>query len=193
MSFSNKKKDSAHNTSFRSSLLRIPCTFNSKNQAEVKIIHEFDKNYILSINSKLLRSFRLWLVDNDLRNQQERLKRFNKSSSKSKKDDTIKTCVWIEMLLQTPIPHHRKYCLFKIIVPYLVNIRKLSNDECFDIVNKWLEKCNSISKISFDIDTEIKTRLKAVKDYKPISIPKLRKENAELFNLFEDKINDISL
>ena len=52
--FSNKKKDLGHNPSFGSSLLRIPYTFNSKNRQEVKIIQEFDKDNIKSMNIELL-------------------------------------------------------------------------------------------------------------------------------------------
>jgi hypothetical protein len=56
MTFNNKNKDSAHNPSLKSSLLRVPYyAFNSKNQVEVKIIQEYDKENILPINSELLR------------------------------------------------------------------------------------------------------------------------------------------
>jgi hypothetical protein len=74
MTFSNKKKDSAHNPYFSSSLLRMPYTFNSKNMEEVKIIQEIDKENMPQINSELLRGFRLWLVDNDIQEKQEKLK-----------------------------------------------------------------------------------------------------------------------
>jgi hypothetical protein len=74
MTFSNKKKDSAHNPYFSSSLLRMPYTFNSKNMEEVKIIQEIDKENMPQINSELLRGFRLWVVDNDIGEKQEKLK-----------------------------------------------------------------------------------------------------------------------
>ena len=47
--FTNNKKDSQHNPSFKSCLLRIPGTINSKNGSEVKIIQRFDENNIPSI------------------------------------------------------------------------------------------------------------------------------------------------
>jgi hypothetical protein len=155
--FSNKKKDLAHNTSFRSSLLRMPYTFNSKNQTEVKIIQEFDKNNMPTINAELLRCFRLWLVDNDIREKQQKLKneRYNKRLSNSK-EDTKKNYVWIEKLLQTPIPCFRRYCLYRIVVPYLVNIKELEHNEYFNILKKWLEKCDRLSRITFDMEFEIK-------------------------------------
>lgn len=181
MTLSNNKKDSAHNPTFKSSLLRIPNTFNSKNQAEVKIIQEFDNNNVLPIDIELLRSFRLWLADNDIRDRQEKYQKNNESSFKE--NITTKFYFWIEKLLQTPIPRFRRYCLYKIIVPYLVNIKKLDSDKCIDILNNWLDKCNNLFKLHFDIKSEISIRLKTVKHYKPISKHKLRKENPELFSL----------
>jgi hypothetical protein len=45
-----------------------------------------------------------------------------------------------------------------------------------------VKKSNNL-KISFDMETEINAILNAVKDYKPISIENLKKENQELYNL----------
>ncbi len=192
MIFSLKKKDSGHNPSFKSSLLRIPYTFNSKNltindendqiSSEIKIIQEFDKDNIQSINIKLIRDFRLWLADIDLK--RKKTSRFqNKSCETISKSEIVARYFWIERLLQTPLPCFRRYCLYRILVPYLVNIRKLNNEECFDVLKKWLEKCNNLSIISFNIDSEIKTRLNGVKDYEPLSKYKLRNENAELYDI----------
>ena len=114
IAFSNKKKDHAHIPTFKSSLLRIPYTFNSKNQQQVKIIQEFDKENIPSIDPEFLRGFRLWLVDNDIRNKQEIIKNHNKNSLKSNRHNkAMRNYFWIEKLLQTPIP-----CF--IIIAYIV-------------------------------------------------------------------------
>ena len=182
--FSNKKKDLGHNPSFKSSLLRIPYTFNSKNQSKVTIIKEFDRNNISILNSELLRGFRLWLVDNDIREKRQKLKdeRYNKRLS-GPKEYEISNYIWIEKLLQTPIPFFRRYCLYKILVPYLINVRKLSYDKSFTILNEWLKKCNSLSEVTFNIESELKTRLKGVKDYKAISLQKLKNENEDLYGL----------
>ncbi|MDN5848003.1 MAG: DNA primase noncatalytic subunit PriX, partial [Candidatus Nitrosocosmicus sp.] len=197
LTFSNKKRDSGHNPSFKSSLLRIPYTFNSKNllihnendreKAEVKIVQKFDKENVKPINIKLLRDYRLWLADNDLRDKQKQLRilRCRNGVMIPKKGETVKTYFWIEKLLQTPIPCFRRYCLYRILVPYLVNIRKLNNEECIDILNIWLEKCNNLSIIPFNIESEIKTRLNGVKDYEPLSLYKLRTENANLYHLIK--------
>ena len=192
LTFSNKKKDSGHNPSFKSSLLRIPYTFNSKNlnmnnkndriSSEIKIIQEFDKDNIQSISIKLIKDFRLWLAGIDLK--RKKISRFqNKSCEIISKSTIVKRYFWIERLLQTPLPCFRRYCLYHILVPYLVNIRQLNSEICYDVLKIWLEKCNMLSKISFNIESEIKTRLIAVKDYEPLSLNKLRTENAVLYNL----------
>jgi hypothetical protein len=175
------KKDSAHNPTFKSSLLRIPNTFNSKNQAEVKIIQEFDNNNVSSINIDLLRSFRLWLADNEIKDRQEKFRKENESSFKD--NNTTKSYFWIEKLLETPIPRFRRYCLYCIVVPYLINVKKLNAKECFNILIDWLEKCNNLSVLSFDMGSEINVRLNSVRSYKPISIKKLKNENIELYDL----------
>ena len=195
LTFSNKKKDSGHNPSFKSSLLRIPYTFNSKNlitnnendreKAEVKIVKKFDNDNVKPINIRLLRDYRLWLADDDLlrkkKKQDSRLQ--NRSCNIIDKNESAKKYFWIERLLQTPVPCFRRYCLYRILVPYLVNIRKLNSEKCYDFLNTWLEKCNMLSKISFNTESEIRTRLIAVKDYEPLSLYKLRTENADLYYL----------
>jgi hypothetical protein len=60
---------------------------------------------------------------------------------------------WIATLLQIPIPDFKKYCISHIVLPYLVNVRKLSDNEAFAIMKEWLDKCNSFSnnKLSFNL------------------------------------------
>jgi hypothetical protein len=195
VTFSMRKNDSGHNPSFKSSLLRIPYTFNSKKlstnnendreKGEVKIVQKFDDDNVKSINTKLLRDYRLWLADNDLLRKKKKMnsRRQNKSCNIIDKSNLAKKYYWIEKLLQTPLPCFRRYCLYHILVPYLVNIRKLNSEKCYEVLKIWLEKCNALSKISFDVESEIRTRLIAVKDYEPLSLYKLRTENADLYNL----------
>ncbi len=194
LTFSMKKKDSGHNPSFKSSLLRIPYTFNSKNlltnnendreKAEVKIVQKFDNDNVKPINIKLLRDYRLWLADNDLLRKKKKNSRLqNKSCNIIDKNELAKKYFWIERLLQTPLPCFRRYCLYRILVPYLVNVRKLNDEECFDVLKTWLEKCNNLSIIPFNIESEIKTRLNGVKDYEPLSLYKLRNENTDLYDV----------
>ena len=38
---------------------------------------------------------------------------------------------WIEKLLQIPIANHRKYAIWRILIPYLFNIKNLSDNRCY--------------------------------------------------------------
>ncbi len=188
--FSNNKSDPKHNPSFQSLLLRIPFTFNSKcirqdNDSEVKIIQRFDSTKIPQINIPLLRGFRIYLADEDLENKMDGIKRQNKiTSQQSVREATIETTYqWIETLLETPLKDNRKYCLWKILIPYLVNIKEFTNDKAIAILMEWLNMCNDLKKLNFEPSQRIKENMKYVKNYLPIRKTKLKEENPETYNL----------
>lgn len=133
----------------------------------------------------MLRDYRLWLADNDLLRKKKNSRFQNKSCNTIDKNELVKKYFWIERLLQTPLPYFRRYCLYRILVPYLVNVRKLNDEECFHVLKKWLEKCNNLSIIPFNIKSEIKTRLNGVKDYEPLSLYKLKNKNSDLYHLIK--------
>ena len=62
----------------------------------------------------------------------------------------------------------------------LINIRKLKDEKSIKILTTWLEKCNKLRKLDFNPDREIKTKLRYVKDYNPISIKILKNDNQKL-------------
>ena len=62
---------------------------------------------------------------------------------------------WIEKLLQTPIEDRRKYTLWKILCPYLVNVKKLEYANSYKILKTWLEQCNNLRNLDFNPDTQI--------------------------------------
>jgi hypothetical protein len=45
-----------------------------------------------------------------------------------------KTIAWIDKLLDTPLDNFRKYCIWRILVPYFINVRGLSRLETFDAI-----------------------------------------------------------
>jgi hypothetical protein len=57
---------------------------------------------------------------------------------------------WVERLLQTPLPEHRKYCIWRILAPYFINVKHLSFDDSYDKIYQWLDKCNQLKKLDFD-------------------------------------------
>jgi non-catalytic primase subunit PriX-like protein len=94
------------------------------------------------------------------------LQRFYQGRNKIKKN----FIPWIERLLKTPMPDHRKYCIWRILAPYLSNVKHLSFEESFDRINRWLDKCNKLEALDFDADTKINDCLNGVinKGYLPV-------------------------
>ena len=54
---------------------------------------------------------------------------------------------WIEILLQTPIDDYRKNAIWRILAPYLINIKNLTYEESYNIIKEWLNKCNSMKPL----------------------------------------------
>jgi hypothetical protein len=193
--FTNKKNDSHHNSTFKSCLLRIPGTINSKNNSEVKIIQKFDVTKITSINNKILREFRLYLVDIDIRKKRITNEETNKKKTNSSIYSHYQSAIqykWIEKLLVTPIEDGRKYTLWRILCPYLINIKKLGYEQSFELLKIWLNKCNSLRNLDFDTDTKIKNNLGNVKHYNPLSVETLKVNNRNLYLLLREKVMDLT-
>lgn len=172
--------------SFGNCLLRIPGSFNSKtllknsnvrnSLTQVRIIQKWNG---CSPNIRLLLgNFHAYLVD-------QRLKQIRsygeiKLRCTSKRRNAI---FWIEMLLRQPLTDHRKYCIWRILAPYLINVRKQSEKESYSIISNWLEKCNHIEGLSFYPRSRIQYNIQSAKKmgYYPISLRDLKIENKNLY------------
>lgn len=89
---------------------------------------------------------------------------------------------------ETPIEEWRKYTLWRILCPYLVKNKKLEYEEAFNILKTWLEKCNKLRELDFNSDAEIKTKLRYIKYYNPISLTKLNDGNKNLYLLLKQTL-----
>ena len=148
--FTDKKGDPQHRPSIKSCLIRIPGTINSKCNQEVKIVQRWDGtrppiNYIL-------RDFRTWLVTEKINDKREEIKisNFRNSNRNSYRYGGANTIPWIEKLLQTPIADYRKYALWRILMSYLFNVRKLSETEVIEVTQTWLNKCDLLRSLDFN-------------------------------------------
>ena len=95
------------------------------------------------------------------------------------------TISWIEKLLQTPLNDYRKFVVWRILSPNLINIRKCSVDEAFSILKNWLYKCSKLRSLDFNPNYMIKYNINsAKKGYLPISLENLKIENTYLYNVF---------
>ena len=186
---SNNKADKANNPSFRSCLLRIPNSFNAKclakgeslENSKVKIIQEWNRDRP-SIKFLLL-EFRRYLITQKIKELNKKREIEKRSGYKSNKGNN--TIFWIEKLLNTPISDFRKNATNLILAPYLVNIKKLSYQQSFDILTDWLQKCNSFKKLDFNPDYLVKYALTTAieKRIPPMKLVTLKDRNLELYNI----------
>jgi hypothetical protein len=188
---SNNKADKQNNPSFKSCLLRIPGSINSKYNKPVKIIKKWNRIRD-PITRDFLEEFRTYLIQKKIDQNIRRQKIFNERI-KNIKDDTNKYYTWIEHLLQTPIEDFRKLVIDLILSPYLINVRKLSYQESHIIIRNWLDKCNEFKKLDNDRNFEhrINYALKnsTNKQIRPMSQYKIKGDSkySQLYTLLRKK------
>lgn len=141
----------------------------------------------------MLRPFRRYLIqdkiDNSVREQQSAANHYNREGlvqttpTKTKVDSNPGVIGWIEDLLQTPICDQRKYCIWRILAPYLVNIKRLSNDLACRIIVQWLEECSKLQRISFYSKSRVRDDVRRAKQggYYPIGYNNLKTENPQIY------------
>ena len=85
----------------------------------------------------------------------------------------------------TPLEDHRKFTVWRILVPYLINIRKYSADEAYDTIRNWLNKSSQLKRLQFSPNYTIKYNINSAErnGYLPISLEKLKAENPYLYNV----------
>ena len=181
--FTEKKSDSQHRPSVKSCLIRIPGTLNSKYNQEVEIVQIW--NGVRSPIQYVLRDFRTWLVSEKINDKLVEKRSWKYKSSKSTHHNWTSIIPWLEKLLQTPIEDHRKYSLWRIIFPYLFNIKKMQDSEVISIVQMWLDNCAKLRPLDFNPNYLIRQNIRNSNKnrYLPISFEKLRTENNELYDI----------
>jgi hypothetical protein len=111
----------------------------------------------------------------------KRKQKQNKSSLDHNYNNQI---YWIEKLLSTPLADHRKYCIWRILTPYLLNIRKQSEQEIYDNIIKWCRDCGKLRRTDFNVTQRIREGIAgAGAGYLPIALDTLRDENPGLYDL----------
>ena len=176
--FSNGKHDPHHRPSVNSCLLRVPGTYNSKNGERVKIVQQWDRHR--SSIQEMFTDFRVGLIEEELA-QINAARKISSRNISGRSSDKIN---WIERLLQTPIADHRKYCLWRIMAPYFVNVRRLSDDESDYIVRSWLINCSKLRRLEGRPSYSLRYNLNNARKigYYPISFDNLKKENPGLYD-----------
>jgi hypothetical protein len=181
--FTDNKSDSQHRPSVKSCLIRIPGTINSKYNQEVGIVQRWDG--LRPPIQYLLRDYRTWLVSEKINDKLKAKRSWSYKSSKSTLHNQTSIIPWIEKLLQSPIEDHRKYSLWRIVFPYLFNIKKMSDSEVISIARIWLDNCAKLRPLDFNPNYLIiqNVRNSNKNRYLPISFEKLRTENNGLSSI----------
>jgi hypothetical protein len=120
---SDYKSDPSHNPSFKSCMIRIPGSYNSKciqrgntSNSEVRILETWN-GIRPSIKGSLLYDFYLWLANEKIKEieRQEKTSKYQSNTTR-----TSNSIHWIERLLQTPIEDYRKNAINLILAHKLV-------------------------------------------------------------------------
>ena len=87
--------------------------------------------------------------------------------------------------MQTAIPNGRKYCIWRILVPYLVNRRHLSVEQSHNMVKEWLNRCAQLASLNFNSSYRIDYALRHVGKHVPVHCYTLGKEYDTLYELLD--------
>jgi carboxypeptidase C (cathepsin A) len=97
---------------------------------------------------------------------------------------------WIDKkILANPFPDYRKIIVDLILAPYLINIKKLSYQESYQIIREWLDKCNSLQKLDnysnfVNYMTQFALKTAASKGIRPMSLYKIKTDIRYSNNLY---------
>jgi hypothetical protein len=181
---SNNKADKNNNPSFKSCLLRVPGSINSKYNTEVKIVQKWN-GIRPSIPREFMKDFRTYLIQKKIEEQNYRQKmlKLRKYHNNNYSHNSTYYYKWIESkILANPFSDCRKIIVDLILAPYLINIKKIYYDESYLIIKEWLDKCNSIKKldnyqnfVNYRIHSALKTTAK--KGIGPMSLYKIKTDS----------------
>jgi hypothetical protein len=189
---SNGKADKQNNPSFRSCLLRIPGSINSKYDRQVKIIQKWN-GVRVPIPREFIEEFRTYLIQKKIDEQNQRQKillRLKRQNNNNKNTINRNYYEWIDKtILANPFPDYRKIIINLILAPYLVVIKKLSYEDSSQIINIWLQKCDLLRKLDFNITDLVNSALATAykKQIPPMRISTLKKNYNDLYLLIIQK------
>jgi hypothetical protein len=63
-------------------------------------------------------------------------------------------------ILEHPLSDHRKYIIWRILSPYLLNIKNCPKRKAYSVIKDWLDKCDKIKKLNFNPKIKIREGLK---------------------------------
>ena len=192
---SNNKADKQNNPSFRSCLLRIPGSINSKYGNKVSIVKKWNR-LRSPITRDFIEEFRTYLIQKKIDENEQRqkmmqqLKLKERQQNRNNNNNKKNYYEWIDKkILTNPFEDYRKITVNLILAPYLIVIKKLSFEESFQIINEWLKKCALKRELDFNSKSLINTALTTAskKQIPPMRITTLKTNYKDLYFLLEQK------
>ncbi len=201
------RADSNHNPSLGSCLVRIPGSFNSKYKDKDGNLLPKSKVCIARLGdgnrpsiTRLLEGFWGYLIqerNNEqmirLYNEQRRIRRGIRFPDTLQRPQYLQNEMdWVKRLLDTPLHDYRECCTRFIVVPYLMNVKNLSDSEILDKTMAWLKKCEMVCRLNFG-ESEVKYKIKYIRkmryDGKVVrpSLTKLQSRNPELYMILRNQ------
>jgi hypothetical protein len=134
---------------------------------------------ILPAMNLLMGSFLAYLKETE--RQKMKQLQYNVTKNGNVTSATATTIAWIEKLLQVPLPDRRKYCMWKILAPYLIN-------QSFAIMANWLQECNKLHRLDFNANLKIKDNLNSAlkTGYFPTGLYKLNSADPQFCNFLQE-------
>lgn len=194
---SNYKSDPSHNPSFKSCMIRIPGSHNSKciqrgnnSNSEVRIL-EIWNGIRPNIKGPLLYDFYLWLANEKIKEIERHEKASKYQLNSTRTSNSIR---WIDRLLQTPIEDYRKNVVSLILAPYLINIKKMHVIDALRIIEDWLNKCASFRALDSNFNYRVKYALDTAVENSipPMKLDTLKQKNKFLYDKLCGKADLIS-
>jgi hypothetical protein len=190
---SNGLSDKNHNVSFKSCMLRIPNSINTKYEGakgKVIVLQRWDGRRARPTKKFMLTDFHAYLVQEviDKKIQELRMNKRHKSENKAT-SPTSSYKPWIERLLQTPVSDNRKTARDLILVPYLIVDKGLTDrNQIYDIVMAWADKCHELQRLKpscSEYSARVKNRIDAVLDstdkVPPMTLERTKQECPDLY------------
>lgn len=188
------KADPQHRPTYKTCLIRIPYTYNSKcldkgltlGESEVKVMQKWN-GYRPPIQL-LTKEFRRWLVQEEI-NQKIQNRKF-KNTYLIKFGETSNFKIqWIEKLLHTGISDGRKETLRLILGPYLAKRNNIV--DAFRILQEWLDKCDKLNPLDRDFNPRQRIQIAMRNPYGFTNLMNLKVNYRWLYDEF--KINKVNL
>ena len=170
----NHKCDMGNHPSLESCLIRIPYSYNkkcllqgkSKEESKVFIYSEWNGKRAKINNLPFIRYLeKLELLQN------------RKQNRNFKNNGEI---IYIEKLLQTKVTDGKTRINALILCPYLVNVKKLTLEECEKILIEYFGNSLPKSKIIYELKTSYK------KGYFPYSLKNMKNNDSQLYQILQD-------